>query len=45
MGREALQPLEPRHSPNKATHSYYTKKESFASEILKMWCVCVDFHR
>jgi hypothetical protein len=39
IGREALRPLEPHHSPNKATPSYYTKNESFASEISKMWCV------
>jgi hypothetical protein len=32
-GQEALQPSEPRHSPNKATPSYYTKNESFASGI------------
>jgi hypothetical protein len=39
IGREALRPSEPRHSPNKVTHSYHTKKESFASGISKMWCV------
>jgi hypothetical protein len=38
-GRQALWPSEPRHSPNKATPSYYTKNESFASGISKMWCV------
>jgi hypothetical protein len=43
--REALRPSEPRHSIDKATPSYYTKKKSFASGISKMWCVCVDFHR
>jgi hypothetical protein len=41
IGQEALRPSEPRHSPDKATPSYYTKKESFASEISKMLCVCV----
>jgi hypothetical protein len=41
IGQEALQPSESRHSPNKAMPSYYTKKESFASGISKMWCVCV----
>jgi hypothetical protein len=25
--------------------SYYIKNGSFASEISKIWCVCVDFHR
>jgi hypothetical protein len=44
MGREALRPSEPCHSPDKATPSYYTKNESFAGGISKMWCVCVDFH-
>jgi hypothetical protein len=43
-GREALRPLEPRHSPNKATPIYYTKNESFASGIFKMWCVSSHFH-
>jgi hypothetical protein len=33
IGREALRPSEPHHSPNKATPSYYTKNETFASEI------------
>jgi hypothetical protein len=33
---EALQPSEPRHFPDKATPSYYTKNESFASGISKM---------
>jgi hypothetical protein len=37
--REALRPLEPCHSPDKATPSYYTKNESFASGISKMWYV------
>jgi hypothetical protein len=37
---EALYPSEPHHSPNKAMPSYYTKNESFASEIFKVWCVC-----
>jgi hypothetical protein len=39
MGLEALRPSEPHQSPNKATPSYYTNKESFASGIFKMWCV------
>jgi hypothetical protein len=45
-GREALPPSKPCHSPDKAMPRYYTKNESFASEISKMWCVCVcvDFH-
>jgi hypothetical protein len=25
--------------------SHYTKNESFASGISKVWCVCSDFHR
>jgi hypothetical protein len=33
IGQEALQPSELCHSPNKATPSYYTKNEIFASEI------------
>jgi hypothetical protein len=41
IGQEALQPSKPHHSPDKATLSCYTKKESFASGISKMWCVCV----
>jgi hypothetical protein len=44
-GREALRPLELHHSSDKATPSYYTKNESFASEISKSWCTCSDFHR
>jgi hypothetical protein len=32
-------PSEPRHSPDNATPSYYTKNESFASGISKVWCV------
>jgi hypothetical protein len=36
-----LRPLEPRHSADKATPSYYTKNESFQSRISKVWCVCV----
>jgi hypothetical protein len=32
-GREALQPSEPRHSPDKATSSYYTKNASFATSF------------
>jgi hypothetical protein len=32
---EALRPSEPRHSPDMATPSYYTKNESFASGISK----------
>jgi hypothetical protein len=43
-GREALRPSEPHHSPDKATPSYYTRNESFASGISKVWCVCSDFH-
>jgi hypothetical protein len=39
---EALRPSEPHHSSDKAMPSYYTKKESFASGISKMWCVCVS---
>jgi hypothetical protein len=35
-GQEALRPLEPRHSPDKAMPSYYTKNKSFASGISKM---------
>jgi hypothetical protein len=42
--QEALRLSEPRHSPDKDTPSYYTKNESFASGISKVWCVCVDFH-
>jgi hypothetical protein len=34
-GREALWPSEPRHFPDKATPSYYTKNEIFASGISK----------
>jgi hypothetical protein len=41
--RRVAWPSEPRHSPDKATPSYYTKNESFASGISKVWCVCVDF--
>jgi hypothetical protein len=44
-GREALQPSEPRHSPDKATPSYYTKNRSFASGISKMWCVLISTGR
>jgi hypothetical protein len=44
MDREALRPSEPRHSPDMAMPSYYTKNETFASGISNMWCVCVDFH-
>jgi hypothetical protein len=40
-GQEALWPTEPRHSPDKATPSYYTKNGSFKSGISKMWCVCL----
>jgi hypothetical protein len=43
--REALRPSEPRHSPDKATPSCYTKNESFPNGISKVWCVCSDFHR
>jgi hypothetical protein len=39
MGQQALWPSEPRHSPDKAMPIYYTKNESFASGISKMWCV------
>jgi hypothetical protein len=39
IGREALRPSEPHHSPDKAMPSYYTKNESFASGISKIWCV------
>jgi hypothetical protein len=45
IGREALWPLGACHSPDKATPSYYTKNESFASGISKMWCVSSHFHR
>jgi hypothetical protein len=38
-GREALQPSEPHQSLDKAMLSYYTKNETFASGISKMWCV------
>jgi hypothetical protein len=38
-------PSELCHSPDKAMHNYYTKNESFASGIFKVWCVCTDFHR
>jgi hypothetical protein len=44
IGREALQPLEPHHSPDKATPIYYTKNESFVSGISKMWCVSSHFY-
>jgi hypothetical protein len=44
IGREALQPLEPRHSLDKDTPSYYTKNESFAGGISKMWFVSSHFH-
>jgi hypothetical protein len=36
IGWEALRPLEPRHSPDKTTPSYYTENGSFASGISKM---------
>jgi hypothetical protein len=36
IGREALRPSEPHHSPDKAMPSYYTKNESFASGISKI---------
>jgi hypothetical protein len=39
-GWEALRPLEPLHSPYKATPNYYTKNESFGCGISKVWCVC-----
>jgi hypothetical protein len=39
IGREALQPLEPRHFPDKTMPIYYTKNGSFVSGISKMWCV------
>jgi hypothetical protein len=45
IGLEALRPSEPRHFPDKATPNYYTKNESFTSEIFKMWYVCFHFHR
>jgi hypothetical protein len=35
IGLEALRPTEPRHSPDKAMPSYYTKNESFTSGISK----------
>jgi hypothetical protein len=44
IGREALRPSDPRHSPEKAMPSYYTKNESFASAISNVCCVCSDFH-
>jgi hypothetical protein len=44
-GRGVLQPSEPHHSPDMATPSYYTKNESFASGISKVWCVCFDFYQ
>jgi hypothetical protein len=44
MGQEALRPLEPRHSADKATPSYYTMNESFASGISKIWCVSSLLH-
>jgi hypothetical protein len=44
IGQEALWPSEPHHSPDKARPSYYTKNESFASGISKMWCVSSHFH-
>jgi hypothetical protein len=40
-GQGGLRPSEPYHSPNKVMPSYYTKSESFASGISKMWCVCL----
>jgi hypothetical protein len=42
IGREALWPSEPCHSPDKATLSYHTKNEIFVSGICKIWCVCVS---
>jgi hypothetical protein len=36
IGWEALRPSEPRHSPDKAMPSYYTKNESFAIGISKV---------
>jgi hypothetical protein len=42
IGWEALQPSEPHHSPDKATPSYYTKNESFASGISKIWCLLIS---
>jgi hypothetical protein len=38
-GWVALRPLEPRHSPDKATPSHYTNNGSLASGISDMWCV------
>jgi hypothetical protein len=38
-GQENIWPLEPHHSLEKATASYYTKNGSSASGISKMWCV------
>jgi hypothetical protein len=45
IGREALQPSEPRHFLDKATSSYYTKNESFINGISKMWCVLISIGR
>jgi hypothetical protein len=44
IGREALRPSEPHHSPDKATPRYYSKNESFTSGISKIWCVSSYFH-
>jgi hypothetical protein len=44
-GLEALRPSAPHHPSDKATPSYYTKNESFASEISKMWCVLISTNR
>jgi hypothetical protein len=38
-GREAVRPSDPRHSPDRATPSNYTKNESSTSRISKIWCV------
>jgi hypothetical protein len=38
-GREALRLSTPHHYLDKAMPIYYTKNESFASGISKMWCV------
>jgi hypothetical protein len=43
--RQAGRPSEPCQSPDKATPSYYTKNESFASGISEMWCVLISTKR
>jgi hypothetical protein len=42
IGREALWPSEPHHSPDKARPCYYTKNDSFATGISKMWYLLIS---